>query len=260
MAKILLIVAIIVSVATAGLGFLNKQKLAETLDILASTEASLDTTKKNLATSQEELANTQADLAKSNESLDKAEASLASTQADLDKSTADLAASKDELAKKESEVASLTTQVTDLQSKVDQFAAASQDTAAPVVETDDERLAELETLVSSLESKNQELNTELASLKQREADRAAVRMREGLEGRVLAVNPAYNFVVLSIGDRNGVVNNAELLLKRGGQYLGKVRVTSVEPSTSIADIVANSLPTGIAVQPGDSVIFQSSAN
>jgi hypothetical protein len=83
-------------------------------------------------------------------------------------------------------------------------------------------------------------------------------MQEGLEGRVLAVNPAWNFVVLSIGDRQGVVNNAEMLLKRGGQYLGKVRITSVEPSTSIADIVANTLPSGVAVQPGDSVIFQQS--
>jgi hypothetical protein len=30
----------------------------------------------------------------------------------------------------------------------------------------------------------------------------------------------------------------------------------VEPSTSIADIVAKSLPSGVAVQPGDSVIYQ----
>jgi len=85
-------------------------------------------------------------------------------------------------------------------------------------------------------------------------------MREGLEGRVLAVNPAWNFVVLSIGDKSGVVNNSELLVKRGGQLLGKVRVTAVEPSTSIADIVANSMPAGVSVQPGDSVIYQSSTN
>ena len=81
-------------------------------------------------------------------------------------------------------------------------------------------------------------------------------MRNRLEGRILAVNPAWNFVVLSLGDKNGVVNNAELLVKRGTQLIGKVRVTSVEPSTSIADIVANSVPQGASIAPGDDVIYQ----
>ena len=81
-------------------------------------------------------------------------------------------------------------------------------------------------------------------------------MRNGLQGRILAVNPAWNFVVLNLGDRNGVVNNAELLVKRGTQFMGKVRVTSVEPSTSIADIVANSVPQGATISPGDDVIYQ----
>jgi cell shape-determining protein MreC len=81
-------------------------------------------------------------------------------------------------------------------------------------------------------------------------------MRNGLEGRILAVNPAWNFVVLSLGDKNGVVSNAELLVKRGTQLIGKVRVTSVEPSTSIADIVANSVPEGATISPGDDVIYQ----
>ena len=40
-----------------------------------------------------------------------------------------------------------------------------------------------------------------------------------------------------LGRQERVVNNAELLVKRGSQFIGKVRVTSVEPSTSIADIV-----------------------
>ena len=53
------------------------------------------------------------------------------------------------------------------------------------------------------------------------------------------------------------MNNAELLVKRGTQLIGKVRVTSVEPSTSIADIVANSVPQGATISPGDSVIYHS---
>ena len=73
---------------------------------------------------------------------------------------------------------------------------------------------------------------------------------------ILAVNPAWNFVVINLGDKNGVVNNAELLVKRGKLLVGKVRITSVEPSTSIADIVANSVPSGVTITPNDQVIYQ----
>lgn len=84
-------------------------------------------------------------------------------------------------------------------------------------------------------------------------------MRKGLEGKILAVNPSWNFVILNLGDRNGVVNNAEMLInrmtQRGPMMIGKVRITSVEPSTSIADIVVNSVRQGTSVQPGDTVIY-----
>jgi hypothetical protein len=37
----------------------------------------------------------------------------------------------------------------------------------------------------------------------------------GVRGTVLAVNQAYIFVVLSMGDRQGVVPNSEMLVMRG---------------------------------------------
>jgi hypothetical protein len=83
-------------------------------------------------------------------------------------------------------------------------------------------------------------------------------IRNGLQGEVLAVNPGWNFVVLSIGDHQGAVPNAEMILTRGDSTIGKVRVTSVEPSTSVADIIPGSLARGVRVQPGDRVIFPGS--
>ena len=65
-------------------------------------------------------------------------------------------------------------------------------------------------------------------------------------------------MVLSIGDRQGAVANAEMILQRGGSQIGKVRITSVEPSTSVADIIPGSLARGVRVQPGDQVIFPGS--
>jgi hypothetical protein len=81
---------------------------------------------------------------------------------------------------------------------------------------------------------------------------------KGLEGQVLAVNPSWNFVVISIGDGAGVVPNAEMVVMRGGEAIAKVKITSVEKATSIADIVPGSIAHGVRVQPGDRVIYQGS--
>ncbi len=88
--------------------------------------------------------------------------------------------------------------------------------------------------------------------------RRAAITNPGIRGTVLAVNQAYNFVVLNLGGRQGVEANSEMLVLRGGTLIGKIRVSSVEPATAIADIVGNSLAPGVQVQPGDSVIYAGS--
>jgi cell shape-determining protein MreC len=77
----------------------------------------------------------------------------------------------------------------------------------------------------------------------------------GLHGTILAVNQAYNFVVLDLGGRQGVETNAEMVIMRGGTLIGKIRVSSVEPATAIGDIISSTLPRGVQVQPGDIVIY-----
>lgn len=77
----------------------------------------------------------------------------------------------------------------------------------------------------------------------------------GIRGTVLAVNRAYNFVVLNLGGRQGVEPNSEMLVLRGGSFIGKIRISSVEPATAIGDIITSSLARGVQVQPGDTVIY-----
>ena len=91
----------------------------------------------------------------------------------------------------------------------------------------------------------------------------AIRRREtgfrgAIRGTVLAVNHAYNFVVLNLGERQGVEANTEMLVLRGGTTIGKIRISAVEPATAIGDIVGNSLARGVQVQPGDTVIYAGS--
>ncbi len=85
--------------------------------------------------------------------------------------------------------------------------------------------------------------------------RAAAPRNPGVRGTVLAVNQAYNFVVLNLGGRQGVEANSEMLVLRGGTLIGRIRVSSVEPATAIGDIITSTLPRGVQVQPGDTVIY-----
>ena len=79
-----------------------------------------------------------------------------------------------------------------------------------------------------------------------------------VRGTVLAVNQAYNFVVLNLGKRQGLEPNAEMLVLRETTIIGKIRISSVEPATAIGDILGNSLARGVQVQPGDTVIYAGS--
>ena len=102
--------------------------------------------------------------------------------------------------------------------------------------------------------RTQERSTEVEAPK----TRRAVTRAPGVRGTVLAVNQAYNFVVLNLGGRQGLESNSEMLVLRSGTVIGKIRVSSVEPATAIGDIVTSSLARGVQVQPGDTVIYAGS--
>jgi hypothetical protein len=80
-------------------------------------------------------------------------------------------------------------------------------------------------------------------------------MVKGTRGRVLAVNAGWGFCVISIGDRQGAAASKIMVVVRGGQAIGRVKIINVETSQSVADIIPSSFVKGTYVQPGDDVIF-----
>jgi hypothetical protein len=64
-----------------------------------------------------------------------------------------------------------------------------------------------------------------------------VPLPTGLKGNVVAVDPKYDFVVLNIGDDQGVKRRGEMMINRKGKLIGKVRITSVQKDTSVASIL-----------------------
>lgn len=59
-----------------------------------------------------------------------------------------------------------------------------------------------------------------------------------LKGTVLVADPKWEFVVLDIGADDGVLEDGELLVNRGGRLVAKVRIQSVQKDRSIANLVA----------------------
>ena len=78
-----------------------------------------------------------------------------------------------------------------------------------------------------------------------------VNLPSDLAGKVTAVDSQYDFVVLNVGEDQGVREHGELLVGRRDKLIGRLRVLSVEKNRSIANIMPDYKQSEI--QTGDSV-------
>ena len=253
--------AILLLVLAAFFGFLNTQKVKALRVTVATAQAARDAAERRIHekpnTSAGGTREEQSKVAEAENRAAKAEAELAQTQ----KEKADLQAKVDQNQK---EIASLQKRG----DKAENPNASTADSPAATAPATDlqSQLDDLRNQLDSAEKEKAFLSEKLQDMqeradqpkqekKRREAVRESGPRRTGLRGTVLAVNQAYNFVVLNLGARHGVESNAEMLVLRDGALIGKIRISSVEPATAIGDIMTNSLARGAQMQPGDNVIY-----
>lgn len=102
-------------------------------------------------------------------------------------------------------------------------------------------IAELRKEKEGLVAENTTLTRELRVVKNRlalyEGDNQKVELPVGLKGKVTAVDPEWNFVVLDIGEAQGVLERGEMMVHRDGKLVGKVRIVRVESNRSIANVL-----------------------
>lgn len=258
MGKILLYLSIAFSIGTAAVGFVNHGTLVQTKDDLASTQGTLESTKNTLTKTEADLTKTKQELAATTTEKESLTTQLSTATQKATTAEAKVAEQTTQLTEKDATIAQNTTDIAAKDAKIKELetgpAGGEGGTSTQVTDLQSQ-LAEKEALITTLQTNDAASKAQIADYRKQADDRQKQQMRTGLEGRVLAVNTAWNFVVLSLGDRNGIVNNAEMLVKRGTQLIGKVKITSVEPSSSIADIVSNSSG-NVTIQPGDNVIYK----
>lgn len=131
-------------------------------------------------------------------------------------------------------------------------------------------LTMLKDTLTTHQAKKTELNTQLGGAAQaKQVQVAKVKEEEnyqmqraqrlalnGLMATVIAVNREWDFVMVNAGRAHGVTPESSLLVKRGNTRIARLRIVNLEDTVTVADIVDDSLVSGIEVQPGDKVIFE----
>jgi len=270
MAKWFSLIAFVIAAAAAYLLFESQgnvetmQKKGETLKsdlvttqgTLKTTKETLETTKKNLADKTAEQEKTAADLATATTKLTEATTSLESIMTQLKEAKlleegGDL---KTNIAKLTGTIKQLTDDKANAEAKI---AAANADKDAAVAKAGEaeKKVAELNLMVTNLTGDKTAAEAKITDQGKVIDKYKNNIMQKGIRGRVLAVNSGWGFAVVSIGDKQGAAANKTLVVARGGQSIGKLKISNVESNQSIADIVPNTFIRGTYVQPGDDVIY-----
>ncbi|MEO6184326.1 MAG: hypothetical protein ABIP71_14710 [Verrucomicrobiota bacterium] len=249
--RIFLIIAIVAGLAAAGIGFVKvREKLVATMEERDAekkdkliAEKSLASTKKTLKATEEDLTTTKKTLATTQTALQ----TMTAKADDLDKQKTDLVGQLT-TAKGERDAAQQKLVIWEnVGPSPDQMRAMIVD-LKKTREQKDAVVAENKILLTD----NKKLNAKIDDLIG--PDRP-VPLPAGLKGTVVAVDPKYDFVVLDIGEKQGVLERGEMLVNRRGVLVAKVRITSVGPERSVANILPDWKGKEIEVMEGDQVLY-----
>jgi hypothetical protein len=232
--RISLIVAIL---AALGAGVVNFVVVKDKIGALTtdrntqrdgriSAEGERDKTKKELAKTQGDLKQTQSQLADANSARKAAEDTAAAQIKRADDLSDKLAKAAEERDAAQNDLAAY--KLTELTpEQVGKLARSLKDAQDAIVVANEEKMVLVRTITR--------LTNQLSRLTG--AEEYVVKLRADLKGKILVVDPKWDFVVLSIGEDQGVLQDGELLVSRDGKLVAKVVVRSIEKDRCIANIV-----------------------
>ncbi len=92
---------------------------------------------------------------------------------------------------------------------------------------------------SSLDAKSQEIEQAKKKIaaNQVQLDKIVIAPQEIPQGRVLSVDAETEFVIINLGEKDGVRVGDLLAVYRGKDYLGDIKVTRLQPEMAAADLL-----------------------
>lgn len=169
---------------------------------------------------------------------------LAKIAKDVEVAQVELAPLAEQVKAKEAELAAVEAKIVDLEGRIDSVNQALEEQRAVV--------ARMETEKVDMRDEIRRLEIELARYRE-ERKEEGVMMTEGLTGSIVAVNSEWDFVVLDLGSKEGLVADAHMLVHRDDQLVGRIRITDVRPHMAIAEIQRDWATEPL--QEGDHVLY-----
>jgi hypothetical protein len=253
----LIFAAVLLLTLSVIFGGLNLKRTRELRSDAARAEAGRQAAENSVLRREKEVAGREAATAAAMSKLDDTQRRSTNTEAELLQAQTEKSDLQAKLRQNENELA-------ELRKRVEESKPATAPPTPPAASGADLRaeLEEARKRLVAVEREKELLSDQMKATEERATQLESERKHRspgggtaGIRGTVLAVNQAYNFVVLSLGSRQGVEANSEMLVLRGGSFIGRIRISSVEPATAIGDIITSSLARGVQVQPGDTVIY-----
>lgn len=231
--RISLIVAIIAGLAAAGLNFVNVQNKVVAL------RTDRDSEKEQKEKTQKELASTKTELKKTSDTLKQTKATLEVTTTEKDNAVAEADRQTKRADKLSEDLKKANDDRDTAQTQLNAFVATGY-TPQQIVAAKDV-IKNLNDELSGTKNENKVLGRKIDNLQARldryEHPDRPVLLPAGLKGKILVTDPKWNFVVLDVGESQGVREFGELLVNRNGKLVAKVVVRTVQKDRSIANVV-----------------------
>jgi cell shape-determining protein MreC len=234
MIRIGLIIAIIAGLAVGILNFTQVKEKITTLQ--ANLKEQTDLKVKALA----DLAATRKDLEKTTAELKQTKTQLEATTKERDTAVARLTEETKRADKLNDDLNKTRTERDDAQREVSAYRATGMTPEQALVAA--KQIKSLQDSLAGSQDENALLGKRIKKL---DADLAFYRdpnrpieLPANIKGKVLASDPKWHFVVINVGEDQGVLEHGELLVNRDGKLVAKVIVSSVQKDRCVANVMS----------------------
>lgn len=232
--RISLIVAIVAALAIGVLNFtLVKTKIETTERHRAEEQAAKETAISERDETKRELDKTAADLKNTKETL-------ATTEGERDKAVAEATAQAKKAAELTTKLATTTAERDDAQAQLQAYKATGYEPKQ--ILAFDKQFKDLRDTIEATTLENKTLLRKLNRVESQLAELTQPGWRPpplpaGLRGQVLVSDPKWDFVVLNVGEDQGVLEKGEVLVSRNGKLVAKLSIRTVEKNRCIANVL-----------------------
>lgn len=231
--RILLIVAILAALAA---GVVN---IAVVKSKITALQSDRDDQRSQKVTAQTQLAQTKTKLAQTETTLSQTQQQLADAQTARQKAVDQLDSANKQIADLGDKLTKTSKERDDAQAQLGAYTATGK-TPQQVLDLD-KLVRQDQNTIDVANEENAVLSHTVARLQNQVYEllgsNVVVTLPASLKGTVMAVDPKWKFVVLDVGEKQGVLPEAEMLVSRDGALVAKVIVRSVQKDHCIANLV-----------------------